>query len=368
MEPIKEIGEDTMNWMIFEDVMKNGVYQNALSKVLEPESSEPPWPDDKEEEEIACGQVVTWTNWYEKNVETEKEQLVPTHRQSEEFCLHENTYDDNKDGAEVCCDCGKVFIQNIIYTRSLKDPYIMFYGIGNGRSTYKRSHYCNDLINQWTCRDTSITRPDLEIIKTFLPISGLVNKKTIRFALRQMGRAKDGEDWIYVQCKLTGMDTPAPDGDILRYMKDMFQLIEVGFEKCKPANRKCMVHYNYIFVRILQILDKPEYFKYFPLLKSKTKVKAIDDVWRKICDCLGLTYLPLPTPKMFKLVGNCHGPSATNGTTTTTQGKSAALVIRNKGIKKCHFTRVYKPRRGRRTCEIVELPDNDFNEQENEEP
>lgn len=352
MEPIKEIGEETINWMIFEDVMKNGIYQEALAKVDRPKLASP-----FHEEEIASGRVVVCLDENERRDVTTV-QLVPTHHQLSDFCLHENTYDDQKDGAEVCCDCGKVFIKNIIYTRSLKDPYIMFYGIGNGRSTYRRSHYCNDLINQWTCRDTSITRPDLEMIKTFLPSSGLVNKKTIRFALRQMGRAKDGEDWIYVQCKLTGMDIPEPDGDILRYMKDMFQLIEIGFEKCKPVNRKCMVHYNYIFVRILQIMDKTEYFKYFPLLKSKTKVKAIDDVWRKICDCLGLTYLPLPTPKMFKLVGNCHG--------TTNEGKSASLVIRNKGIKK-HTSRVYKPRGARRTCEIVELPDNDFNEQEDEE-
>ena len=79
---------------------------------------------------------------------------------------------------------------------------------------------------------------------------------------------------------------------MIEIMKRMFIGIEIAFNKCKPANRKCMVHYNFIFVRILQILGKPEFFKYFPLLKSKTKVKIIDDVWKRICECMGLDVPP----------------------------------------------------------------------------
>ena len=189
-------------------------------------------------------------------------------------------------------------------------PYVVF-GWGNSApssgSSYKRTHYFNEKVNQWSCRDTSLNVMDLNEIRDYLPASGIVSKKTIRSALRLMGRAKVGEEWIYIQCKLTGTTPPEVDSFLIETMKRMFIGIEIAFDKCKPANRKCMVHYNYIFVRILQILNKPEYFKYFPLLKSKTKVRAIDDVWKNICRCMDLTYLPLPTPKMFKNVGNIHG-------------------------------------------------------------
>lgn len=264
-------------------------------------------------------------------------------------CKHLRMEEDYTNGNHVCIDCG--YISPIpVYVMSINESYVVFgWGNSSSGSSYKRTHYFNEKVNQWSCRDTSLNVMDLNEIRDYLPPSGVVSKKTIRSALRLMGRAKVGEEWIYIQCRLTGTNPPEVDAYLIETMKRMFIGIEIAFDKCKPANRKCMVHYNYIFVRILQILNKPEYFKYFPLLKSKTKVRAIDDVWRQICKCMDLTYLPLPTPKMFKNVGNIHGD----------------IKRIQRGVTK-HPKGVLKRGPARRKSQVVELPHYDINQQTSE--
>ncbi|MGA9042334.1 MAG: hypothetical protein WB421_17505 [Terriglobales bacterium] len=253
-----------------------------------------------------------------------------------------------KDGFFVCIDCG--YVNKIpIYVMSYNDSYVQFLGNCSSGSSYKRTHYFNDKVNQWSCRDSNFSRHDLEEVKDFLPASGIVTKKTIRSALRLMGRAKDGENWIFIQCQLTNTSPPLVHNDLIEQMKRMFTGIEIAFEHCKPEKRKCMVHYNYIFVRILQFLNKPEFFKYFPLLKSKTKVRAIDDVWKQICHRMALDYTPLPTPKMFKNIGNIYGDS-----------KKV-----QRGVPK-HPQGIHKRRSPRRPSQVVELPHYDINQQTSE--
>jgi hypothetical protein len=44
---------------------------------------------------------------------------------------------------------------------------------------------------------------------------------------------------------------------------------------------------NYTFVRIFQLLGCPEFGCFFPLVKSKAKLEALDAMWFGICDNLG---------------------------------------------------------------------------------
>jgi hypothetical protein len=88
---------------------------------------------------------------------------------------------------------------------------------------------------------------------------------------------------------------------VVEKIRQLFLYVEVAFNRNRPENRKSMIHYNFVFVRILQFLDKPDYFKYFPLLKSKAKVRALDMTWKKMTDHLGWKYMPLPSSKAFKI-------------------------------------------------------------------
>ena len=76
-------------------------------------------------------------------------------------------------------------------------------------------------------------------------------------------------------------------------MKNHFSHIEVAFQKFRPENRKCIVNYNYIFCRLLHIYGLQEHMQWFPPLKSRQKIKVLDEIWDKMACYMGL---PVGTP------------------------------------------------------------------------
>ena len=83
-------------------------------------------------------------------------------------------------------------------------------------------------------------------------------------------------------------------------MKEMFLLWEQAFNANRPATRKCIINYNFLFVRMLQCLNMSEHYKWFPMLKSKAKVRALDEIWKGMCLSMGVEYLPLPSFKSLR--------------------------------------------------------------------
>lgn len=67
-------------------------------------------------------------------------------------------------------------------------------------------------------------------------------------------------------------------------IKTMFQQIQAPFEKYKTSKRKNMISYSYILHQFFQILDLPEFAKYFSLLKSADKLRQNDEVFKKIVE------------------------------------------------------------------------------------
>ena len=65
-------------------------------------------------------------------------------------------------------------------------------------------------------------------------------------------------------------------------------------------NWKCIINYNFLFVRMLQCLNMSEHYKWFPMLKSKAKVRALDEIWKGMCKSMGVEYVPLPSFKSLR--------------------------------------------------------------------
>lgn len=72
-------------------------------------------------------------------------------------------------------------------------------------------------------------------------------------------------------------------------IETMFQQIQAPFEKYKPDKRKNMISYSYILHQFFQILDLPEFSKYFSLLKSPDKLRQNDEIFKKIVEEMAMT-------------------------------------------------------------------------------
>ena len=64
---------------------------------------------------------------------------------------------------------------------------------------------------------------------------------------------------------------------------DLFKLIQEPFKKYCPSNRKNFLSYSYTLYKFFELLNKPEYLIYFPLLKSREKLFEQERIWFLIC-------------------------------------------------------------------------------------
>jgi len=252
-----------------------------------------------------------------------------------DLCGDINVTEIYADGNFVCQACGYVSSMPVyVDCKILHDGTIATVLM---HSSYKRIHYCNERIHQWLCRDHWMLPPsELTLLRhmlmqqantplaisngdpgnaetamvvatpmappTHVSSGGLpfISKNKIRIALRAIGKPHLVERWVTILCQLSKTGPPCPDSYMVQTMRELFCYIEIAFNIHKPHDRKSMIHYNFVFVRILQFLGQTQYYRFFPLLKSRAKVRSIDAVWHKIADCLGWKYLPIPNAKAFK--------------------------------------------------------------------
>ena len=85
---------------------------------------------------------------------------------------------------------------------------------------------------------------------------------------------------------------PTINGETEEKIKHMFRMIQSPFEKHCPRDRTIFLSHSYILHKFFQLLRLDEFTKYFPLLKSREKLKVHDSIWEKICDELTWKYYP----------------------------------------------------------------------------
>ena len=212
--------------------------------------------------------------------------------QPTQLCPHEDTHGDRKQGAVVCLNCGLVvdsvlcdWFGNTLPLRSIKP-----------RSLYRRKHHFNERLSQWLITTRQVDGETIRRVKELVEggENGPITKTRIRFALRKLGLAKHIENWIEIYCEITGRPYPVIEGQTLERIREHFLQIEVAFEKHRPAGRKCILSYNFIMSRILQVYNLTEHLKWFPPLKSRAKLRQLDVTWQHMAKSMGLPLIPPP--------------------------------------------------------------------------
>jgi hypothetical protein len=97
---------------------------------------------------------------------------------------------------------------------------------------------------------------------------------------------------FYIISVINKEPPPNIDRETEETLYKMFDLIQDPFERHCPKNRINFISYGFILNRFFQLIGKPEYMRYFPLLKSRTKQRQQDLIWRSICKDLGWKYYP----------------------------------------------------------------------------
>lgn len=183
-------------------------------------------------------------------------------------------------GDYVCYDCALVQEVGIFQNAPLSH---------RPSSNYKRIHHWHERISQMQLNESAIPAHEFCQIAAAIRDAGYtkLNKPVIRQVLRTLKLQKYIEKWLQIIWAMTGLRPPLLTAKQIARLDVLFVAMQVPFTYFKPELRKNFLNYNYVFNRLLQMLNLHDMCKYFPLIKSKSKLAMLDTVWCEICDYHG---------------------------------------------------------------------------------
>ena len=201
----------------------------------------------------------------------------------------------NEPGACVCNKCGTVQPGNIIFEQ-------MFGRVLSKRtSNYKRIHHWHERISQFMLMESQIPAEHILAIGERL-LDGsytIMSKDSIRTVLRSLGLQVYIEKWLQIIQRCTGVMPPFPGPIVLQRLDQLFTELQRPFLAHKLHGRRNFLNYNYVFCRLFQRMNCPKFCMFFPLIRSKAKLRALDEMWTPMASSLGWETPPLQQVATF---------------------------------------------------------------------
>jgi len=164
--------------------------------------------------------------------------------------------------------------------------------------SYKRINHFREWCNQVQGKEsTDIPNEVFELILNEIKKEKINDTKNISYnkmreILKRLRINKYYEHINYIINRINGIPTPQFSPELEDKLCNMFRDIQAPFLKHCPKERKNFLSYSYVLYKFFQILELNEYLKFFPLLKSREKLYAQDQIWKKICEELNYKIIP----------------------------------------------------------------------------
>jgi len=194
----------------------------------------------------------------------------------------------SEEGILVCPNCGSEEYMLVVSDfPSFRDP-----PKERNNYAYKKINHLNEILNQFQAKESTIIPNEvmnevvLEIKKRRIQNVAELTEKDMREILKKLNRSKYYEHATHIISRLNGNPPPTITPEIEEKIRTMFQEIQAPFLIYCPDDRTNFLSYSYILYKFFELLELDEYKVYFPLLKSRDRLIAHDQIWAKICDYL----------------------------------------------------------------------------------
>ena len=198
------------------------------------------------------------------------------------------------DAIMICDNCG--FQEPLLVEQNR--PVLKQNTKDTSHFSYKRINHFREWCNQVQGKEsTDIPNEVFERILNEIKKEKIVDTRTITYnkmreILKRLRINKYYEHINYIINRINGIPTPQFSPELEEKLCNMFRDIQAPFLKHCPKDRKNFLSYSYVLYKFFQILGLNEYLKFFPLLKSREKLYAQDQIWKKICEELNYTIIP----------------------------------------------------------------------------
>ena len=192
-------------------------------------------------------------------------------------------------GSRICSACG-VVEERVIFWETMYGRFVP-----TKCSNYKRIHHWHERISQLLLLESQI--PDDQMLQIGQKLCdgtyNVINKDTIRAVLRSLNLQLYIEKWLQIIFRLTGIAPPVPGPLLIKQLDALFLELQRPFNAYRAPGRKNFLNYNYVFCRLLQKMDCTKFCMFFPLIKSKPKLAALDAMWTDMTGSIGWPATPL---------------------------------------------------------------------------
>ena len=213
-------------------------------------------------------------------------------------------------------------------------------------SNYKRIHHWHERVSQLMLCESRIPDSDFKRIAERICNGShrVINKDVIRSVLRSLNMQTYIEKWLQIIQRITGIEPPKPGNRLLIALDDMFTELQRPFAQCKQQGRKNFLNYNYVFCRLFQKLGCPQFSMFFPLIKSRSKLKSLDDTWAAMTASVGweVTPLQLVPPFAVTLERPAHLPPPLALAADSAVPAATRTVQSRKGFRKSDRTLLHE--------------------------
>ena len=163
---------------------------------------------------------------------------------------------------------------------------------------YKRINHLRECLNQWQGKENTFI-PDevydsiiVELKKERIKNLATLTPKIMRALLRKLKLNKFYEHIPQILMKLTNRPPLKISKDIEEKLCEMFLQLQQPFAECAPEGRKNFMSYSFTINKLTNLLGLYEIQEYFPLLKSREKLREQDRIWKAICSKLDWPFYP----------------------------------------------------------------------------
>jgi hypothetical protein len=192
-------------------------------------------------------------------------------------------------GSLVCNRCGVV------------QPGCVFYETMYGRdcprktSNYKRIHHWHERVSQLLLMESQIPYHEMLRIAEKLcdGTHAVIDKDTVRSVLRSLNLQLYIEKWLQIIFRVTRIAPPIPGSLLIQMLDQLFLDLQEPFNCYRVKGRKNFLNYNYVFCRLFQKLECHQFCMFFPLIKSKQKLRQLDDMWSNMVGAIDWEVKPL---------------------------------------------------------------------------
>ena len=210
-------------------------------------------------------------------------------------CRSQNRTIDSKEAIIVCSDCGLCekytdSSNQTDWSRVDSTEFVQVF-------TYKRKNHFKEWLTQLQAKE-STTIPDsiLELIYIELKKERITNAteitpEKIRQYLKKLRLNKYYEHVPNIINRITNKKGLVITTELENKLMQMFDMIQVPFEKYCPSNRKNFLSYSFTLHKFCQLLNRNDLLSYFPLLKSREKLFEQEKIWKNICKELDWKYI-----------------------------------------------------------------------------